>query len=399
MKKDILARALDEFATPLYLFDESAFVRTVAHVRSMLPGRVSLCYAMKANPFALRWAGSEVDRIEVCSTGEARICQQVGIPMRKVVASGVHKDLSLMHELMAGYEFVCRYTVESPSQFEMIRDMARILGVRVPILVRLTSGNQFGVDAVQARDLIRRAYESDSVYPCGIQYFSGTQKSSGKRIARELERLDTFLAGAEREFGIKLEELEYGAGLAIEYFADDGAAREKEEMQLRSLGDALGHMRFEGRLVVELGRALVASCGTYVTSVMDTKRNGGFNYAIVDGGMHQITYFGHSMSLRQPPLRVIGKHQRSTDEVWTLCGSLCTTNDVLAKQIPCAKLCVGDVVAFERAGAYGMTEGLSLFLSRDLPRVILADRQGNLVQARDRIETWTFNTNMKGSQK
>jgi hypothetical protein len=46
-----------------------------------------------------------------------------------------------------------------------------------------------------------------------------------------------------------------------------------------------------------------------------------------------------------------------------------------------------------------MTEGLSLFLSRDLPRVILADRQGNLVQARDRIETWTFNTNMKGSQK
>lgn len=396
MEKDKLARTLNEFSTPLYLFDESVFVDTVAHVRSMLPKRALLCYAMKANPFVVCWADSVVDRIEVCSPGEMRICQHAGISMGKIVVSGVHKDSGLMLELMGGDEFVCRYTVESLSQYEMIENTARMLGTRVPVLIRLTSGNQFGVDVAQARGLIARAHVSCSVYPCGIQYFSGTQKTSAKKIARELKQMDTFLASVEHDFGIRLEELEYGPGLAVEYFESDDIARKKEEEQLCALGDALESMRFEGRLVVEFGRALVASCGTYATSVVDTKTNRGFNHAIVDGGMHQHTYFGHSMSMQQPPLRIVGSQQGDSDELWSFYGSLCTTNDVLAKQVPCGGLIIGDVVAFEKTGAYGMTEGLSLFLSRDLPRVILADRQGNLVQVRNRVETWALNTNMKG---
>lgn len=396
MKKDILARTLDEFPTPLYLFDESTFIQTVAHVRSMLPTRALLCYAMKANPFVLSWADSAVERIEVCSTGEMHICQQAGISMGKVVVSGVHKDPGLILMLMGGDEFVCRYTVESVAQYETIKNTARVLGMRVPILIRLTSGNQFGVDTAQARALLERAYKSSYVYPYGIQYFSGTQKTSGKRIVGELRKLDAFLESVAHELRIELQELEYGPGLAVEYFDDDDVARKKEDEQLCMLGDALENMRFGGRLVVELGRALVASCGTYATSVVDTKNNGGYNHAIVDGGKHQITYFGHSMALRQPPLRIVGDKQRTSDEAWNFYGSLCTTNDVLAKQVPCGSMSIGDVVAFEKAGAYGVTEGLSLFLSRDLPRVILADREGNLVQVRNRVETWTMNTRMKG---
>ena len=63
--------------------------------------------------------------------------------------------------------------------------------------------------------------------------------------------------------------------------------------------------------------------------------------------------------------------QQGTQQDWTLCGSLCTTNDVLVRSISLTGLQPGDLLVFENAGAYSVTEGLGLFLSRDLPQIVL----------------------------
>lgn len=393
MTENIYRAALEKYPTPLYVFDEKTFAQTVEHIRAALPRDTGLCFAMKANPFLVRSASACVERIEVCSTGEMRICQHEGVPMEKVLVSGVHKDADLMRELMAGRPGVCRYTVESVLQYEMLECTARELGVRVPILIRLTSGNQFGVDAATLRVLAERAAKSDVLTLCGIHYFPGTQRTSAKRLRRELERVDRLMVDLQGELDVELTEFEYGAGLPVEYFESDAeAARRSEDEQLAVLGEALGTLRFGGRTVVELGRALAAASGVYATRVVDIKKNGGHNFAIVDGGMHQLVYYGHAMSLQQPVCRVLSDGQDGDEELWSFYGSLCTTNDVLAKQIPCRGVHVGDVVLFEKTGAYCMTEGISLFLSRDLPRIVVADRDGTLELARDRVETHALNT-------
>ena len=69
-------------------------------------------------------------------------------------------------------------------------------------------------------------------------------------------------------------------------------------------------------------------------------------------------------------------------ESWTICGSLCTTNDILVKSLPVRDMHPGRVLAFERAGAYCMTEGVSLLLSRELPAIVLADETGTTHLAR-----------------
>ena len=397
MRLEVIAKALDEFATPFYVFDETVFLSTVAHVLSALPFEVSLCYAMKANPFLVGCKCPLLERIEVCSPGEIHICQNANIPADQLVVSGIHKDPTLMRELMGSSPQVHRYTVESMRQFKLLEQVACELGVRIPILVRLSSGNQFGLDKEGVRTVLDKSARSSSVYPCGIQYYAGTQKSSAKRIQRELRLLDGFLEDVQRELSIELLELEYGAGLSVEYFASDRqVAREREDEQLQVLRESLGEMRFEGKIVIELGRALAASCGTYATRVVDTKQNDGFNYAIVDGGMHQIVYYGHAMSLQQPMWSVLSSHSHRGEGLWNIFGSLCTANDVLAKQIPCGKLQVGDVLLLHKAGAYCMTEGASLFLSRDLPRVLIASEHGALMRVRNRVETWMLNTWMEG---
>ena len=72
-------------------------------------------------------------------------------------------------------------------------------------------------------------------------------------------------------------------------------------------------------------------------------------------------------------------------EEWTICGSLCTANDILVKQYPLSEVKIGDVLLFERTGAYSMSEGMALFLSRELPAVFALKTEGELKNLRPRI--------------
>ena len=75
-----------------------------------------------------------------------------------------------------------------------------------------------------------------------------------------------------------------------------------------------------------------------------------------------------------------------------LCGSLCSMNDIIAKQVELPAISVGDVLCFENTGAYCMTEGISLFLSRDIPAVYLIGEDGRISCARKPFETYVLNT-------
>lgn len=112
--------------------------------------------------------------------------------------------------------------------------------------------------------------------------------------------------------------------------------------------------------------------------------------------MHQISYYGHSMAMKSPVFRKVGATAGAA-QPWNICGALCTVNDIMAKQAPIVNLSVGDVLAFSRAGAYCATEGRALFLSRDLPSVVVRDVSGNMRIARHRLETASFNSS-NGSQ-
>ena len=101
------------------------------------------------------------------------------------------------------------------------------------------------------------------------------------------------------------------------------------------------------------------------------------SYCILDGGMNHLTYLGQMMGMKTP----IIKHHKNTpkqDErpekkTWCLCGSLCTTSDILCREVELNHLEIGDTLIFENVGAYSVTEGIYLFLSRTLPRVYLKD--------------------------
>jgi diaminopimelate decarboxylase len=88
----------------------------------------------------------------------------------------------------------------------------------------------------------------------------------------------------------------------------------------------------------------------------------------------------------------VGKQTDPISESWNIFGSLCSMNDILAKQVPLPEVVIGDTICFENTGAYCMTEGISLFLSRDIPAVYLIREDGTRVCVRKSFETAALNT-------
>ena len=142
-----------------------------------------------------------------------------------------------------------------------------------------------------------------------------------------------------------------------------------------------------------MGRFFAAPCGWLVNTVADTKFNDGTHYAILDGGLHQMKYDGQIQGMQIPEITHIRAEGSAggEEEKWTLCGSLCTTADVIARGVSLAGLSEGDRIVFHRTGAYSVYEGFSMFLSRDLPSVYMLDKDNKLRLMRSRIETARFN--------
>ena len=55
------------------------------------------------------------------------------------------------------------------------------------------------------------------------------------------------------------------------------------------------------------------------------------------------------------------------------------------KRYPLSEVKIGDVLLFERTGAYSMLEGMALLFSRELPAVFALKEEGELKKLRPQI--------------
>lgn len=380
MDKEALRSVAKEYGTPAYIFDLDMLKKRIRMIQRSLGEEIRLCYAMKANPFLIGPIRQLISKYEVCSPGEFRICEKAGIDMQQIVLSGVNKERADIAYVMGRYGSKGIYTIESAGQLEVLESCAKECQVVIRALIRVTSGNQFGVDEEEICRIIERREAYPHVQIVGLQWYSGTQKKKMAKIEKELLHLDEFLGLLRGKYGYEAEELEYGPGFYVPYFTSDEEI--DEEKMLGEFRSILERLHFSGRITLEMGRYIAAYCGYYLTSIADWKVNQGQRYCIVDGGIHHLTYYGQAMAMKIPHYQYIRMQEEGAGgealELWNICGSLCTVNDVIVKQLPLGNASIGDVLVFERVGAYSVTEGMYLFLSRDLPQVLFySEEDGN----------------------
>ena len=374
------------FETPYYVLHEDRVAARCEAVRRLWDG--DLCYAMKANPFLAAPFAAAVQRIEVCSYGEYKICVQAHIDPRKVILSGVVKEEAALEEVLATWGSACVYTAESERQFALLENWAASHQTRLRVLARLSDGTQFGMDRTVIGALFR--HHSPWIHLQGLHYFTGTMKRKPSVYAKEMAVLADVCSCIEAEGG-HIDEIEYGPGIGVDYFADK-AAKYIEADFFEALTEAAKPLRQKYRVTLEMGRALAAPCGEYVSRIVDCKVNGGTGYVLIDGGSHQVHYDGMMRGMHVPHLRTIPA--RKGDQIWTIAGSLCSVNDILASQARLGAVQIGDCLVFENAGAYAMDEGPALFLSHEQPAVYAVKGQAVRVLRR-RMDTWPMHVDIE----
>lgn len=375
MDKLQLASIAKEFGTPSFVFDESALALRMREIKEIVGDSVHLCYSIKANPFLIPAMSNLVEMLEVCSPGELEICESLGVNPDTILFSGVNKTREdIDHAIHAG---VTLFTAESLQHVRLLNEAAIRASIVYPVLLRLTAGSQFGMDESDMLDVIKNRDEYVGLRFVGIHYFSGTQRAKlDKDQRKELVMLADLIDRLKADYDFECEKIEYGPGLYFPYFAHEDHS--DTLAPIRELAPDLKKLSEKCHLTIEMGRFFASECGTYLTSVIDTKTNCGHNYAILDGGIHHVNYLGGTMGMRNPIITHIAGPQHFGDlpADWSLCGSLCTTADILVRKAAFDGLVMEDVLAFHNIGAYSVTEGPALFLSRNMPRILLANDDG-----------------------
>lgn len=374
----------NKYQTPYYVFDIDELKKRVKYFRKHLPKDTGIVYAVKANTFIIKELEDLVDRFEICSPGEYTICNELNISGEKMLISGVYKDYKSTNDMINREEEIHRFTIESLEQYKLLSKLCKKNKKNIKVQLRLTSGNQFGMSEEDIYYLVNN--QSSNIDIVGIQYFSGTQKHNLSIIKKEIDYVKKFIDEFENNTKIIIEEVEYGVGFPVFYF---NGSEFDEDNYFKELSDYL--KVFKGKkLLLETGRGLAASCGSYITKVVDIKKNKIGNYVIVDGGMNHLVYYGQMMAMKVPYFEHLPKKENVNTDKYNICGSLCTINDIIIKQVELNDLKLGDLLVFKNTGAYSMTEGIALLLSRDLPKIIIYKNKKDIL-VRDDFKVSSIN--------
>lgn len=393
--------------TPSYVFDTDVLCERIDRIQQILGCGVTVCYAMKANPFLIGVLDRKIDKFEVCSPGEFAICEKEGISREKIVLSGVNKEKKdILYTMKTGAVGI--YTVESLNQLELINACAVECGIKVKVLIRVTSGNQFGINERQVYEIADRKDELKGIIIEGIQCYSGTQKKKLSQIESEVVWLQAIAHTCEAEHGVKLNEIEYGPGLSVDYFVTDKCdAMNTDFGELEEFAGMIKEMSEKFNVTLEMGRYVAATCGILISRIADMKMNDTTRYAIIDSGINHINYYGQAMAMKKPrcefiPMEYTEGFADGVDhevevysqgvQPYNICGSLCTVGDVIVKNLELKDAKIGDMIAFYNIGAYSVTEGIYLFLSRRMPAIVLYSKSKGYRVVRKSLDTFLINS-------
>lgn len=397
-----LEKLAARYGTPLYCYSASQVRERLALFRRNFAKQEHLiCYAVKANSnlSLLRMIAREGAGFDIVSGGELeRVRRAERRAVKRTVFSGVGKTAAEMDlALEAG---ILLFNVESEQELELLAERAAKLKKKARIALRvnpdvfaethpyISTGlreHKFGIDIARAREVYRRAAKSKWLMPEGVSVHIGSQIRSAAPFGAALERVRG-LVGELAADGIRIQSVDAGGGLGIDYAAPLGAENFDAEKEVAEYAAALTHglRGLKVRLLLEPGRFLVAQAGALVARVLYRKRNGAKEFLITDAAMNDLIrpalYGAHH------EIVAVQRQDAGKAAPMDVVGPVCETGDFFARDRTMPDVQPDDLVALLDAGAYGMSLA-SNYNSRGRAAEVLVDgKRAKLVRRRETVE-------------
>lgn len=377
--------------TPFYHYDTKVLRDTLGAVSSELHKRSNyhMHYAVKANtnPEILRIIQKSGMGADCVSGGEIRAALDAGFPPGKIVFAGVGKcDWEICLALDA--DIFC-FNVESEPELEVINELAGRKGKVADICLRINpdveahthanittglSENKFGIAYRDMYRIISLAEKMSNINFRGLHFHIGSQIMDMTDFRNLCGRINDLQDELDR-LGIRIGIINVGGGLGIDYENPE----EHPIPDFRNYFDTYSsnlRLREGQELHFELGRAIVAQCGSLITKVIYVKESGEKKFVVVDAGMTDLIrpalYGAHH--------RIVNLSNQTTPYfIYDVVGPICESSDVFDTDIPLPETSRGDYLAILSAGAYGEIMA-SQYNCRTLPKGYTSDGAVDLAQ-------------------
>ncbi len=359
---------------PAYVYDLTALRAHVVGIRAALPAELELWYAAKANPATpvLQALADTVDGVEVASGGELAHVS-AALPTTRIAFGGPAKTDAELDAATRAH----RVHVESTHELRRLGLAAAGRRTLVHVLLRVNpplrvgpaalgmGGGQFGIDPADLPACLDIVHRDPWLVLSGVHTHLASGLAATEQVALARRTVDW-----ARTLPVPVAEVNLGGGMGVDYTAPtDRFGWTEFGAGLRDILAAAPELR----LRIEPGRSVTAYCGWYAAAVADVKRSRGKAFALLYGGTHQLrtpAAKGHDQPFDVLPVDRWDRPWRRPEvagEPVTLAGQLCTPKDVLARDVPVARLRVGDRVVFGLAGAYAWNISHQDFLMHPRP--------------------------------
>lgn len=384
---------LRSYQTPFYYYDLDVLRATLTTLRKEAAD-TNWCvhYAVKACATfpLLKIIFANGVGADCVSGGEIKAALQAGCPPQKIVFAGVAKtDNEIRYALEQG---IFSFNVESTEELMVISEIAASMNLTANICIRvnpnidahthdkITTGlneNKFGISINALPQAVQLCYSLPALHFIGLHFHIGSQITSMQPFQELALKVNELVTAVEHldcldQNGCLIkpvvQHINVGGGLGILYehpnhfpipdFAD-----------YFSIWRRILTLRKNQFLHFELGRSIVAQCGSLMTRVLYVKHGENKQFAIVDSGM---------TDLIRPALygayhRVENlTHPNNPDQLYDIVGPICESSDIFAKDYAIAQVQRGDLLALRSAGAYGEIMA-SQYNLRRLPGHVTSD--------------------------
>jgi len=396
------------FGTPLYVLDEE-LLRTNCRrfYRSFKVEEKGneVVYASKAllNRTVAHIIKEEGLGLDIVSGGEMFVALKAGFPPQKIYFHGNNKsaeELRLALQNKIGF-----IVVDNFDELELLDTIAKELGLKADILLRLTPGieahthsyiqtgqidSKFGftVPTGQAEEAVREALNRDNLNLCGVHCHIGSQIFELEAFGSEVKIMLDFMVGIKEKFGFTLSILNLGGGFGIYYTEEDQPA-EIEEYTKVILETAEKEAALRSfplpRLVIEPGRSIAGPAGTTLYSVGTIKEVKGVRkFVAVDGGMSD--NIRPALYQAKYEAAVANKMEQEEQEEVTIVGKCCESGDILIRDIKLPPLEKGDILAVAATGAYCYPMASNYNRLGRPPMVLVGGGRADLISRRESYE-------------
>ena len=350
--------------TPFYYYDTQLLRETLKTINeeSGKHANYHVHYAVKANAnqkilHIISQYGLGADCV---SGGEIKAALEAGFPADSIVYAGVGKsDWEI--ELGLQNDIAC-FNVESIAELEVINDLAQKHGKKARVAFRInpnigahthaniTTGlaeNKFGIAMQDMDKVIDEAQTMANVEVIGLHFHIGSQileMGDFKALCNRINDLQSQLT----KRNVFVQNINVGGGLGVSY---DNPDREPIPDFKDYFNTYATHLRLRNdqQLHFELGRSVVAQCGSLITRLLYVKQGSYKQFAIVDAGMTDLI----RPALYQALHKIQNISSDEPNETYDVVGPICESSDVFAKAIDLNKCHRGDLLAIRSAGAYG----------------------------------------------